>query len=63
MKSQIIVPHVVNNRTGGTECAILGLCCLHANIVHIDSRMVSAVSYFCKLTAKNGDEPNHSVCG
>lgn len=35
------------------------LCCLHANILYIGSHMVSAVSYFCKLTAKNGEEQNH----
>ena len=54
MKSHIMVCHrqQQNRAQSVSRC----LWCLHANILYIGSHMVSAVSYFCKLTARNGDK-------
>lgn len=53
MKSHIMVCHrqQQNRARSVSRC----LWCLHANILYIGSHMVSAVSYFCKLTARNGE--------
>lgn len=54
MKSHIMVVHC--QQRNGAQSVLQSLCCLHAGILYTGSRTVSAVSYFCKLTAKNGEE-------